>query len=79
MYHKETPWIIFNWEVEIIKRKKAISIKNAELRVDDNGFIEIVERDKEGEIINVIDMVDVANEFEGVENLSITLSTDTEI
>lgn len=62
-----------------MKRKKAISIKNAELRVDDNGFIEIVERDKEGEIINVIDMVDVANEFEGVENLSITLSTDTEI
>ena len=62
-----------------MKRKKAISIENAELRVDDNGFIEIVERDKEGEIINVIDMVDVANEFEGVENLSITLSTDTEI
>ena len=46
-----------------MKRKKAISIKNAELRVDNNGFIEIVERDKEGEIINVIDMVNVANSF----------------
>lgn len=62
-----------------MKRKKAISIKNAELRVDDNGFVTILERDKEGEIINVIDMVDVVNEFEGVENLSISLSTDTEI
>lgn len=62
-----------------MKRKKAISIKNAELRVDGNGVVTILERDKEGEIINVIDMVDVANEFEGVENLSITLSTDTEI
>ena len=62
-----------------MKRKKAISIRNAELRVDDNGFVTILERDKEGEIINVIDMVDVVNEFEGVENLSISLSTDTEI
>lgn len=62
-----------------MKRKKAISIKNAELRVDDDGFVTILERDKEGEIINVIDMVDVVNEFEGVENLSISLSTDTEI
>ncbi len=62
-----------------MKRKKAISIKNAELRVDGNGVVTILERDKEGEIINVIDMVDVVNEFEGVENLSISLSTDTEI
>ena len=62
-----------------MKRKKAISIKNAELRVDGNGVVTILERDKEGEIINVIDMVDVVNEFKGVENLSISLSTDTEI
>ena len=62
-----------------MKRKKAISIKNAELRVDGNGVVTILERDKEGEIINVIDMVDVVDEFEGVENLSISLSTDTEI
>ena len=62
-----------------MKRKKAISIKNAELRVDGNGVVTILERDKEGEIINVIDMVDVVNEFEGVENLSISLYIDTEI
>ena len=38
-----------------MKRKKAISIKNAELRVDGNGVVTILERDKEGEIINVIE------------------------
>ncbi|MGL5649984.1 MAG: YonK family protein [Clostridium sp.] len=58
------------------KKKKTISMKNAEVLFGDEG-IKILERLKEEEIET--DLETVLREFEGCANISITIATESEI
>lgn len=57
------------------KKKKTVSLKNAEILFGDE--IQVVERLKDEEITN--DLETILREFEGCANLTISISTEAEI
>lgn len=57
------------------KKKKTVSLKNAEILFGDE--IQVIERLKDEELVN--DLETILREFEGCANLTISISTETEI
>lgn len=57
------------------KKKKTVSLKNAEILFGDE--IQVIERLKDEEITS--DLETILREFEGCANVSITITTESEI
>lgn len=62
-----------------MKNKLTVSAKKAQLILKDDGGVLIVERDKDGLILKTTDMRTLVDMFNGRDNLTISIQSDSEI
>lgn len=62
-----------------MKNKLTVSAKKAQLILKEDGGVLIVERDKDGLILKTTDMRTLVDMFNGRDNLTISIQSDSEI